>query len=86
MVSHLTEVIKNEYRTDGDIRASVIQIDNTGSANTDYQLINPLGRMPVGVQLIKMNKNVNMWVERSDNQRIVIRFSAANCDVNIRVW
>ena len=86
MISHLTKVTK-QWSTDGDIHgAAVIHVPNTGPAIAPFVLKNPLGRLPVGLQIIKQNKECQVSVLQETPSQIVVQFTAAKAAVNLRVW
>jgi hypothetical protein len=86
MINHLTVASINRINTDGDINAKVFRIDATGLKNKDYEIVHELGRIPVGMQIIKKNKPVDMYIISENKNRVVVRFTEDNCDVNIRMW
>jgi hypothetical protein len=49
-------------------------------------LPNELGRVPVGCQIIKKNKDCDVFIVSADANKIVVQFTAAHADVNLRVW
>lgn len=85
MVSALKNILTT-WQTDGDFDAAVIAIHDTGSADIDYVLSNPLGRNPIGCQIIRKNKACDVFITQSSTSSIVVRFTAANVDLNLRVW
>jgi hypothetical protein len=85
-INHATEAIRNKAGTDGDIGAKVIRLDATGPKDTDCVIVHELGRIPVGMHIIKKNKAVDMYIIAENKNRVVVRFTEDNCDVNIRMW
>lgn len=85
MISHSTYT-NNKWTKDGNIEAFVIRISNTGASDTDYLIDNPLGRVPVGVQIIMANKACNVIVKDKSESKIVLQFDNEFCDINLRVW
>jgi len=74
-------------RRDGDFGAAVVRIQNTGDADADYPLNHGLGRIPIGctIQLASVDCRVykgSVWNE----EKIYLKFTASNADVNIRIW
>jgi hypothetical protein len=85
-IKHSREIQKT-LSTDNDVDAKVIRIEDTGAADTDYPLVHSLGRIPVGCQIILASKDCNVYKgSRWGVQVVDLKFSAANADVNIRVW
>ena len=86
MVSHSSESFSSGWKADGDFNAAIIRILDTGTANVNYLLSNPLGREPVGVMIQKKNKACDVYVSASTRQNITVKFTVANCDVVLMVW
>jgi hypothetical protein len=85
-IKHTSDIIQNQWRTNGDIDSKVLRIANTGTADTDMQLFHELGRVPVCVRILLKNKACDMWVKSLDEQKIIVQFTVSNCDVNIEVY
>jgi hypothetical protein len=83
-IAYLKETT-TRWQTDGDTDAAIIRIPNTGAADAQYVLPNPLGRVPVEVVLIKKSVACDVYVDSATIQTLVIKFSAANADVNLRI-
>lgn len=80
-------VVDSVSRKDGETDARVFRIQNTGDADTDYAVAHGLGRVPVGcvIQLSSVDCRVykgSVW----DSTNAYLKFTAANADVNIRIW
>jgi hypothetical protein len=85
-VQHATTVLDNEWRKDGDMAAYCLRIPDTGDRENPLTLSNPLGRLPVGVQTIIRNKDINVFVSSVSSTSLTLRFTANNGDVTLRVW
>lgn len=85
-ILHSREALTEQWRIDGDIDAKIIRISDTGAAETPYYLINPLGRLPVGVQIIKKNKACDVYLITETFETLTLKFTVANCDLTLRVW
>jgi hypothetical protein len=86
MIQHEYDIITSDWKTDRDIDARVIRIPNTGAADTKVQLFHQLGRVPVCCRMLMTDKSCILYVVSKDAQKIVVQFTAANCDVNIEVY
>lgn len=86
MISHAKEVLK-DIRLDGEIDAIVYNIEDTGAADTGYQISHNLGREPVGC-IIQLKDNAcdvykgAIW----NSNTIEVKFTVANANINIRIW
>jgi len=80
------EALTGRWIRDGVTGAYIQRIYPTGAANVDYMLSNPLGYVPVGVQLIKKDMAVDCFVKSASINNIVVQFTLDDADVTIRVW
>ena len=85
-MNHLHEPLTTRWLKDGDADAYVMRINPTGAANVGYVLTNPLGRIPAGVQITKKNMAVDCFVDSADTNKITVKFTLDNADLNLRVW
>lgn len=86
MIRHAAEIQKT-IRGDGEIDAVVIKIDDTGSANTPYQIAHGLGRVPVGCIIQLKNKDCDVYKGSVwGTNTIEVKFSSANANINMRIW
>ena len=87
MVQHTKEVLKGVLRQDGGIDAMVIRLEDSGAKDKNYPLFHGLGRVPVGCQIILKDKTCDVYKgTRWDATIIDMKFTAANADLNIRIW
>lgn len=85
-IQHATEVLTGDWRTDGDIDAACIRILDSGAKDVPYLLSNPLGREPIGVQIIKKNKACDVYTINSTRSSLTVKFTVDNCDLTLRIW
>jgi hypothetical protein len=86
MIKHTTTTDAGRWATDGDIDAKVIRISDTGVKDSDVLLDNPLGRVPTGIQIILKDKDCDVVHVNSTRSKIVVKFTADNANINLRVW
>ena len=86
-MKQLQSVISNAWRQDGDLsNCYVIRIPDTGKSDTAYVLTNPMGRDPVGVQIIRKNMPIDVYVTSANVDTITVKFTLDNANINLRVW
>lgn len=91
MIHHAREILTT-VQTDGDHDAVVVSIPNTGvaaAAAADryrHTIVHGLGRVPIGCQVIHKDKDCDVYVVSADENQIVVKFTAAEAAVNVRIW
>jgi len=93
-ITQKTQHAKHVRKTvthDGDFDAVVISLDTGKSsiASGDrykHTIYHNLGREPVGAQIILSDGETNMYVVQKDATKIIVKFTAANINVNVRIW
>ena len=79
-------------RTDGQIDAVVVRIDNTGDSGAPaadrylHLIEHNLGRNPVGCAIMWTDKDVRVYVVSQDENRISVRFTDGGATVNLEIW
>ncbi len=71
-------------RVDADITTA--RNINIPSTKTEQTITHDLGRIAIGVQIIKMNKLVTMYVAKETKNQVSLVFSATEANINIRIW
>jgi len=84
-IKHIKDAI-TKWQIDGDLDAAVIRIPDTGAAVTSVVLPNKIGRVLVGCQIIKKNKDCDVFIISATADKIVVQFTAAHADINLRIW
>lgn len=86
MNKHATELTDKNVLIDGDFDAKVIRIPDTGAKDTEYLLVHQLGREPICCRLLMSNKSCILYVSGKDQNKVILKFTEDNCDVNIEVY
>jgi hypothetical protein len=85
MIVHAHEATK-DWKRDGDLDAMVVHVADTGAEIGPMVFSNQLGRVPVGVQIIRKNKACDVVMTAADQNKITVEFTAPHADVNLRIW
>lgn len=91
MLSHARAVTAAPSR-DGDLDAVVVRVAKTGGSGTvegdryKHAIAHSLGRVPVGCQIIMADRACDVYTVAKDANRIIVRFSTSDADVNLRIW